>query len=287
MIGLRRAIHAGYRTRELFVEGAGPKLVLVHGFGHPAPCWDPVLTRCAQAGQPAVAIDLPGFGEADPAADGPKLPQLVRFLESVVRTHGATGPVVLVGNSLGAAACVRMLDTIPGLPVGGLVSLDIATDQWTPLVKLALAGRGRLIAALAGLPLPRRLHTVAAARMAAELLYGRSELVDPLMVDLLTDPFRTRAGRREFASVAPRYLAEVAVVGQVRAVTCPTVVVHGTRDRLVAVAASRKLAAAIPGSRLIVLDGVGHCPHLDAPDSVFTLARGLAARISGGRTETA
>ncbi|WP_458691029.1 alpha/beta fold hydrolase [Nocardia tengchongensis] len=287
MIGERRAVHAGYRTRELFVEGDGPKLVLVHGFGHPAPCWEPVLTRCAQAGQPAVAVDLPGFGIADPPAAGPRLPQLVRFLEAVVRTHGASSPVVLVSNSLGAATSVRMLDTIAGLPVGGLVALDIATDQWTPLVKVALAGRGRPLVALAGLPLPRRVQDLAAAPLAAKLLYGSQRLVDPGMVDLLIDPLRSRLRRRELASIAKQYQTEVAVAATVRTVGCPTVVVHGSRDRLVAVQASRNLAAAIPDSRLIVLDGVGHCPHLDAPDRVVGLARRLVGAIAAGRTETA
>lgn len=104
MIGERSAAYAGYRTRELFVDGAGPKLVLVHGFGHPAPCWRPILERCALLGQAAVAVDLPGFGVADPLAAGPRLPQLVRFLEAVVTAQGAVTPVVLVGNSLGATA---------------------------------------------------------------------------------------------------------------------------------------------------------------------------------------
>ncbi|GAA2852690.1 alpha/beta fold hydrolase [Nonomuraea rubra] len=40
---------------------------------------------------------------------------------------------------------------------------------------------------------------------------------------------------------------------------------HGERDRLVPVAASRALARAHPSWQLVVLDGVGHTPQLEAP----------------------
>ncbi|WP_327144265.1 alpha/beta fold hydrolase [Nocardia sp. NBC_01327] len=284
MVGERRAEYAGYRTRELYVEGAGPKLVLVHGFGHPAPCWGPVLKRCEEAGQPALAVDLPGLGAADPLTGGPQLPQLVRFLESVVRIHGAVEPVVLVGNSLGAATCVRLLDTTAGLPVGGLLALDTATDQWTPLVKAVLAGQGRPFVALAGLPGLLRGRT--AARMAAKLLYGRAQAADPEIVSALLEQFDAPGRRRELASAGMRYASEVASVAGVRNIRCPTIVVHGRRDRLVTVDGSRNLAAAVPGSQLVVLEGIGHCPHLDAPDRVTELALRLAHGIAGGRTET-
>ncbi|MEV0251767.1 alpha/beta hydrolase [Nocardia sp. NPDC050712] len=283
----RRAVYAGYRTRELYVQGAGPTLVLVHGFGTPAPCWQPVLARCEQAGQPAVAVDLPGFGAADPLAAGPRLPQLVRFLADVVARHGAATPVVLVGNSLGAATCVRLLDTVPGLPVGGLLALGTATDQWTPLVRAALIGRGRPLAALAALPLPlpRAVRDRVAVRLVGRVLYGRSP-ADPALVGLLLAELGS-IERRELVSIGIGYVSDVAAVAAVRTIGCPTIVVHGTRDRLVAGQGSRNLAAAVPGSRLVVLEGVGHCPHLDATDEVVALARELARAISATGTETA
>ncbi|MFJ4653146.1 alpha/beta fold hydrolase [Nocardia sp. NPDC088792] len=287
MIGERRATYAGYRTRELYVEGTGPKLVLVHGFGHPAPSWGPVLAECERTGQPAVAVDLPGLGEADPLTAGPQLPQLVRFLAAVVTAQGAATPVVLVGNSLGAATCVRMLDTITGLPVGGLVALDTATDQWTLLVKIALAGHGKPLAALAGLPVPRLAHRRTAARAAGKLLYGRPRMADLAMVNLLLEQFGSPQHRRELVSTGGRYASEVAAVATVRNIGCPTIVVHGTRDRLVTVAGSRNLAAAVPGSRLVVLEGIGHCPQLEVPDRITALARQLARGIAVGHHETA
>lgn len=54
-------------------------------------------------------------------------------------------------------------------------------------------------------------------------------------------------------------------------VWCPTVVVHGGRDRVVPVHSSRQLHQRIPGSRFVVLPRSGHCPQLDDPDEVVRL----------------
>ncbi|OMC31215.1 hypothetical protein A5740_15380 [Mycobacterium sp. GA-1841] len=284
MIGERRAEYAGVGTRELYVDGAGPTLVLVHGFGHPAPCWRPVLQRCAAAGQAAIAVDLPGFGQADPPSTGPFLPQLVRFLRAVVTTHGIGTPVVLVGNSLGASAAVRLLDTESGLPVRGLLALDTATDRWTPLMKAGMTCRGRTLAALARLPIPGAIFGQSAKVVGAQLLYGDYRLADPAVVALLTDQLSSRRVRSDFAVLGGRLMVEVAVVATAHDIAYPTVFVHGTRDKLVAVAASKRLHAANPQSRLELLDGVGHCPQLDAPDHITALALQLAGAVGGTRT---
>lgn len=46
------------------------------------------------------------------------------------------------------------------------------------------------------------------------------------------------------------------------AIRAPTLIIHGTRDRLVPVAAGRWLAAQIPGARFVTLPGAAHAPFL-------------------------
>ena len=38
----------------------------------------------------------------------------------------------------------------------------------------------------------------------------------------------------------------------------PTVVIHGRKDRLVPTSGGRATAKAIPGARLVIIDGMGH-----------------------------
>ncbi|RYJ05075.1 MAG: alpha/beta fold hydrolase, partial [Actinomycetales bacterium] len=92
-----RPVLAGWRTRALEVAGAGPVFILLHGFGDHAGTWAGVLEELATAGHAAVALDLPGYGEADPAGDGPSLPQLDRFLLAAVERWTVDGqaPVVV------------------------------------------------------------------------------------------------------------------------------------------------------------------------------------------------
>ncbi len=59
-----------------------------------------------------------------------------------------------------------------------------------------------------------------------------------------------------------RQLAAIIAAGdrtaELRAVTAPTVVIHGTKDKMVRPSGGRATAAAIPGAQLVMVDGMGH-----------------------------
>jgi pimeloyl-ACP methyl ester carboxylesterase len=59
-----------------------------------------------------------------------------------------------------------------------------------------------------------------------------------------------------------RQLAAIIAAGdrieEVRSITAPTVVIHGTRDRMVRPSGGRETAKAIPGARLVEISGMGH-----------------------------
>ncbi len=51
-------------------------------------------------------------------------------------------------------------------------------------------------------------------------------------------------------------------------VAAPTLVVHGSGD-VISIANAREWATALPRARLLLLDGVGHFPYLEAPERFF------------------
>jgi pimeloyl-ACP methyl ester carboxylesterase len=59
-----------------------------------------------------------------------------------------------------------------------------------------------------------------------------------------------------------RQLAAIVASGDrtplLRTITVPTVVIHGTKDKLVPVSGGRATAKAIPGARLVLIEGMGH-----------------------------
>jgi pimeloyl-ACP methyl ester carboxylesterase len=62
----------------------------------------------------------------------------------------------------------------------------------------------------------------------------------------------------------------------------PTLIVWGDRDRIIPVAHAHVAHEAIPGSRLEVLHGVGHFPHVEAPDRFLAVLTDFLATTKAG-----
>jgi pimeloyl-ACP methyl ester carboxylesterase len=84
--------------------------------------------------------------------------------------------------------------------------------------------------------------------------------------DLPRDDLRELAGMSYDRGLNPagssRQLAAIIASGNrtpmLRTITAPTVVIHGTKDKLVPASGGRATAKAIPGARLVLIDGMGH-----------------------------
>src|SRR3954452_11976631 len=89
----------GHVTRALEVPGTGPGIVLLHGWSDSADTWRPLLAQLGARGRRAIAVDLPGFGEATRLNDGAVLPQLDAFAADLVESWAGKDPVVVAGTS--------------------------------------------------------------------------------------------------------------------------------------------------------------------------------------------
>jgi pimeloyl-ACP methyl ester carboxylesterase len=187
-------------------------------------------------------------------------------------------PVALVGNSMGGLVCALEAAAHPG-DVRGLAMLDPALPLYRsarpePLVVAAFA-------------------MYLAPGLGALFQRGRRTVRTPEQVawDILTfccaDPHRVPAdvvaahielGHRreaytemdaEFVAATRSLLSLLRRRGQVlrtlARITCPVLLVHGEKDRLVTVGSARLVAAANPQWRFVVAPGVGHVPMLEDP----------------------
>ena len=66
-----------------------------------------------------------------------------------------------------------------------------------------------------------------------------------------------------------------------RALRPPTLVLWGSRDKLVDPALAPRLAAAVPDSRLLILEGVGHVAMLEAPEPTARAVLGMVEALDG------
>ena len=64
-----------------------------------------------------------------------------------------------------------------------------------------------------------------------------------------------------------------------RALTIPTLVIHGTADPLIPLPCGEATAAAIPGAELLVIEGMGHDLPRDAWPQMVSAISGLTARV--------
>src|SRR3954452_7283124 len=117
----RRVQLAGTATRALEVAGEGPGIVLLHGWSNSADTWRPLLAELGNRGRRAIAVDLPGFGEASKLEPGPMLPQLDAFAIEVVTDWAENEPVVVAGGWLGGCLALRLAENPGQLKLPGVV----------------------------------------------------------------------------------------------------------------------------------------------------------------------
>ena len=258
---------AGYRTRVLELEGSGSPIVLFHGYADSADTWRQALARLARAGQRAVAVDLPGFGGADDLDSGPILPQLDAFALDALRYAGGRPrrPAIAVGNSLGGCVCLR-LAAGQGSRLAGIVAVAPAGIQMSRL--LFLVERDPLLRSLLALPapVPGAVLRAAVARLYVQLAFAPGHAVDRKVISTFTSHHARRAKVARYLEIAHRMLPELRGALPLSEVHTPLLLVWGDRDRLLSHAGAQQILDQVPDSRLELLQGIGHCAQVEAPE---------------------
>jgi pimeloyl-ACP methyl ester carboxylesterase len=263
----------GFHSRALEIEGDGPGLILIHGYGDSADTWRPLLDVFARRGQRAIAIDLPGFGKASRLGPGAVLPQLDAFAGALVErvAEEAGGGVVVAGNSLGGVVSLRVAERAD-LPVIGCVPIAPAgfeMPRWFELID-----RDPVIRSLLALPIPipRQAMAVAVGEVYKRLAFSRASLADRRVVSAFAAHHANRDAVRRLLSTGRTMLPElVKDTFEHHRVTCPVLCIWGTRDRMVPHSGITILQAGLPDARVELLEGCGHCPQLEETERVAEL----------------
>jgi pimeloyl-ACP methyl ester carboxylesterase len=187
-----------------------------------------------------------------------------------------------------AAALIQALDAGPchfaGLSMGGFVGMRLAIRRPALLRSLTLMNTGAerepwpnrarygFLAQLA-----RVIGMAPFTGVAVKALFGESTRRDPqrrAMLEEWTGKIRKR----------PRHVADALsgvmerdelTAHELRSINCPTLVIAGQEDTARPPADSERLAAFIPGAKLVRIPGCGHSSSLEAPEAVTEAMRGL------------
>jgi pimeloyl-ACP methyl ester carboxylesterase len=233
-------------------DGSGPPAVLLlHGQPGSAADWDGVVERLG-ARAAAIAIDRPGWDGVHRAGD---LEVNARAALAALDAR-SIAKAVIVGHSLGGAIAAWLAATRPervtALVLAGPAANQAAlypVDRWlaAPLVgdlssSVAMLGTGLVLT----VPWLRR-------RVSAGTGIVESYLVGVGRAALRPGAWRAYASeQRTFIRDIPR-LEE-----RLGAITAPTTIIAGARDRIVPMRAASELSDQIPDARLVIADDAGH-----------------------------
>jgi pimeloyl-ACP methyl ester carboxylesterase len=270
-------LHVHYIER----PGTGPTVVLIHGLPGTAEDFEKVTPLLA--GYRTIAIDRPGFGYST----GGYVPferQLTTIHDLLAELH-VVRPIV-VGHSYGGTIALGYAVRYPS-EVGGLVLVDAAAAGERP------GGFERLQAHATQIMELPVVNQVANATFGQLLLTVSAEQGDseafapqPVAPAHLRRLLELNMTRGNLEALAGERLAAGGVVAHVdrslAGIKQPAVVIQGNDDHLVKPAYGRRLAAALPDARLVMVSG-GHMVPYTHP---ATVAAAIEA-LTRGRADSA
>lgn len=248
-----------------------PVLILGHGLLFGTSMWRHQI-EVLRTSYRCIAVDWRGQGATPPTPGGYDMDTLYADLVALIE-HLDVGEVHYAGLSMGGFVGQRLAARRPDL-VRSLTLIDTSAGPEDP----EKVRKYRLLATIFGFFGLRPLLGQVAPIMftPAFLLTDQgSATVETWARELAT---QDRKGvKKAIGGVVDR----AAILDEIGAITAPTLVIVGSEDVATPVAKAEVIAAAIPGSRLDVLAGVGHVSTLEDPARINALMTAFLADCDG------
>ena len=231
---------------DVLVRGRGPALLLAHGAGGGIEGNFGLVLDDLAKDHTLVGPHYPGAGGSPAAIEPLDLNDLADRLVAAAVAAGQDSFAVL-GESLGSAVAVRIATRHPNRVRALVLTAGFATAD--PVLALA----AQLIKSLAAAGQWDDL-----ARFALLSCMSPADLADLEPADLDAPVAKTRSAISPGTVDHFDLVSRVDVRTDLAKVSAPTLVLAPTGDRLVLPESSYRLAAGIPGARLIELPGAAH-----------------------------
>jgi 3-oxoadipate enol-lactonase len=242
-------------------RGDGPPVLLIMGLGYPAAMWYRMLPHLTGAYR-VIVFDNRGVGSTG-------VPEGPYSIEQMA------GDAVAV---LDAAGVERA--HVVGASMGGFIAQEVVLNHAARVRSLVLACTGpngpEMVPpdpeALAMLTRRTSLTPRQAAYIARPFVYAPDtpdEVVDGDIEVRLRQPTTPEGYSNQLQAV----LAHRGTYDRLPQIAVPTLVVHGTVDKLVNPSNAALLADRIPGARLVMVDGASHILFSDRTQETATALR--------------
>ena len=250
--------------------GSGPAVVLVHGLLGYSFSWRGVIPILAS--ERAVFVpDMPGagFSECRTGLDF-RLTGAARRLLAFMDVAGI-GSCDLVGSSYGGSTAVMLAGLAPSR-IRSLVLVSPA-NPWSRIGRKRLAVLRNALVALLFPTLARAAHPM--HRYLVRRMWGDPGLVSKETLDGYIRPL-VRAGVFEHAGkIVQTWHADMKDLESTlpKIAGIPTLLVWGSKDRVVDLRSAAIMAERLPGARIAVMKGAGHLPYEENPEEFSRIVR--------------
>jgi len=253
---VRVAIRGGKFTTKMQRGGSGPPLLFLHGPGGPmgrAPFLEDLARRFT-----VYAPAHPGFGPGEGVEHLDDVVDFALYYLDFLDELGIDRPH-LVGHSF-----------------GGMLAAEMAALSPKQLARLVLICPTGLW--LDQVPIPD-FFTFSPDQLVRSALHDPQGPVGKMLLAQLSDPQRRIDTLRCFAS-AGKFLWPIPDKGlkkRIHRLKMPTLIVWGASDGLLPTAYAEAFHAAIPSSRVSILNGAGHLPMLEQREAFVNAVTGFLA----------
>jgi pimeloyl-ACP methyl ester carboxylesterase len=243
-----------------------PAVVLLHGLAGSTAWWDPVLPALRDL--QVVRVDLLGHGRSAKPADGYGIAEQARRVGAVLDQLGVHRATV-VGHSTGGAVATSLAEQRRDL-VAAIALIDTG-----PRADAFLGDRfiGHLVTTPVVGQLVWRLRTDGTIRNALSTAFTRQvQIPEQLVADIRGMTYRSLTATDE---AAESFLKQRPIPARLADLDLQTLVIFGSQDRRWQPSSFQDYRQ-VPNARIEMLNGVGHTPMFEEPDTTGTLLHGFA-----------
>jgi pimeloyl-ACP methyl ester carboxylesterase len=259
------------QTRQIGPQAAGMTVILLHGLLGDRDSWRRQMPHLTSHHRDlrVIAYDQRGHGRSGCGGVlSNTVGQLARDLDSVIDATTPTGPIVLVGHSMGAMTILQYLQHHQSRNTHRISGVGLIA---TAAADISCHGLGRLLASpLAGAAWALAVHIPACAEAlrtttvrATQPLWRRATHKAPMLAALINAPQ---------LPIVAGFLASISHFDGTAAYSTlsrtPTLIMCGTLDRVTPPHHSAAIAAAVAGAEFVDVPGAGHMLMLDRPKVV-------------------
>lgn len=251
--------------------GRGPVILLLHGLGGSSYTWRFIAPRLANSHR-VIALDMRGFGRSDKPFDNAYSSQdHAAVVRAFIRAAGLRR-ITLVGHSYGGMVALRLaLDRrLEPDRIARLVVMN-APAYPQPFSSGVSFLRRPVLPYLALLMVPPEL-TATIAFMMESVGFDR---VTDRDISIYAEPLSSPGGPHALIETARQIVPDDlgSIIARYPSIRVPTLVLWCRTDQVVPLKTGARLAKAIPGARLAVIDGCDHMPTEQAPGAVVAELR--------------